>query len=199
MADEKDIEKQADLEEENTGEKTDKTAKSEASGIPFLTWIIMAVVVALSAGAGFAIGRLFAASRRPVATEPSQQKDPKQAEEPQPDRSAVNPEKVWFYDLEPVVANLDVPGVTRYVRATLTLAISSQIEQEQGVTLLEEKKRLLTNWLTIYLASLTLEDTRGDRNLRRIQSQMLDAFNEKLFPDTKPLVENILFKEFAVQ
>ncbi|MHC4616177.1 MAG: flagellar basal body-associated FliL family protein [Planctomycetota bacterium] len=199
MADEKDIEKQTDLEQERSGEETEETAKSKASPVPVLTWIILAAAVAVSTGAGFALGRLFAASRKPAATESSQQDELAQTDEPRPDHSTTRSEKVWFYDLEPVVANLDVPGVTRYVRATLTLSISSQVDQKQGTALLEKKKRLLTNWLTIYLASLTLEDTRGDRNLRRIQSQILDAFNEKLFPDAKPQVETILFKEFAVQ
>ena len=58
---------------------------------------------------------------------------------------------------------------------------------------------ILTNWLTIYLASLSLEDIRGDRNLKRIQIQILDAFNEQLFPNQKPKIKRVLFKEFAIQ
>jgi flagellar basal body-associated protein FliL len=57
----------------------------------------------------------------------------------------------------------------------------------------------LKNWLTIYLSSQTIEDIGGDKNLRRIQSQILDAFNERLFPNTKPKIKEVLFKEFAVQ
>ncbi|GAH72149.1 unnamed protein product, partial [marine sediment metagenome] len=116
-----------------------------------------------------------------------------------PDLMAVGSQKTWYYELEPVVANLDVPGITRYVRAAITLEISAEVDQEKGIAFLEEKKPVLTNWLTIYLASLTLEDIRGDRNLRRIQSQILDSFNEKLFPDARPQIKHILFKEFAIQ
>ena len=101
--------------------------------------------------------------------------------------------------MESVVANLDEPGVTRYIRAALTLEISSALTQEKGVALIEKKKPILTNWLSIYLASLTLEDIRGDRNQIRIQTQMRDGFNEILFPDSKPKIKRILFKEFAVQ
>ena len=104
----------------------------------------------------------------------------------------------WYYDLEPVVANLDEPSVTRYVRAAIKLEINSAMEQDKGEKHLEDKKPILTNWLTIYLAGLTLEDARGDRNLKRIQSQILDAFNEKLFPDAKPQIKRILFNEFVV-
>jgi len=77
--------------------------------------------------------------------------------------------------------------------------MSSEVDEKKGVVFLDEKKPILTSWLTIYLAGLSLEDTRGDRNLKRIQSQVLDTFNEKLFPDSKPQIRNVLFKEFAVQ
>jgi len=73
------------------------------------------------------------------------------------------------------------------------------VEQKKGLGLLQEKIPVLKSWLTIYLASQTLEDVRGDRNLMRIQSEILDAFNEKLFPNAKPKIKHILLKEFAVQ
>ena len=108
-------------------------------------------------------------------------------------------QKGWYYSLEPVVANLDVPDVTRYVRATLILEISPDLDEKEGLVFLDEKKPILTNWLTVYLASLSIDDIRGESSLKRIQAQILDAFNEKLFPDSKPKIKHILFKEFAVQ
>jgi flagellar basal body-associated protein FliL len=113
--------------------------------------------------------------------------------------SAADSQKTWYYHLEPVVANLDVPDVTRYVRVSLTLEISPEVSEKKGVAFIDERKPILTNWLTIYLSSLSLEDIRGDRNLKRIQSQVLDTFNEKLFPNSKPQIKCVLFKEFAVQ
>ncbi|MBA7613236.1 hypothetical protein ES703_20481 [subsurface metagenome] len=77
--------------------------------------------------------------------------------------------------------------------------MSSEVNKEKGLVFLDEKKPLLTSWLTVYLASLRLEDIRGDKNLKRIQSQILEAFNEELFPDSKPHIKHILFKEFAIQ
>jgi flagellar basal body-associated protein FliL len=101
--------------------------------------------------------------------------------------------------LEPVVANLNEPGATRYVRAALTLEMSSELSAEKGAALLEQKKPLLTNLLTIYLAGLDIESTRGDKNLKRIQYEICETFNERLFPDGKGLIKGILIKEFAVQ
>jgi flagellar basal body-associated protein FliL len=195
MADKDDKKNQDDAGEEKTAEEKNETKQEGKTGIGIVTWIILAVIVVICAGSGLLLGRLFAGSNEP-------QTQPAQADELTPVEtgdSGKDSGSRWYYDLEPVVANLDEPGVTRYVRATITLEISSSLEQNKGVTLVEEKKPVLTNWLTIYLASLTLEDTRGDRNLKRIQLQILDAFNETLFPDAKPLIKHVLFKEFAIQ
>jgi len=193
----------ADADETKNGKQQEDTkAKStdeKPSSSGLLPWIIMAVAVVLCAGAGLGLGRLFAGSGTPQTVEPSQQVKSTQAENLKVDGSKAGSQKTWYYELEPVVANLDVPGITRYVRAAITLEISAEVDQQKGVVFLEEKKPVLTSWLTIYLASLTLEDIRGDRNLRRIQSQILDAFNEKLFPDARPQIKHILFKEFAIQ
>jgi len=200
MAD-KDVEKQEDSKTEETDKKT------SAGG--FLQWIIMAVVVAVCAGAGLGLGRLFAGSGKAQPAETSQQSAGRlpadQSAQPEglktdvPNLTGDDSKKSWYYDLEPVVANLNEPGATRYVRAALTLEISSEVNEKKGTGFLEEKKPLLTNWLTIYLAGLSIEDIRGDKGLKRIQSEVLDAFNERLFPDSRPQIKKILFKEFAIQ
>jgi len=101
--------------------------------------------------------------------------------------------------LEPVIVNLNVSDATRYVKASLTLEVSFEVNEKKGTVFLDEKKHILTNLLTVYFASLGLEDITGDSNLRRIQSKVLDASNEKLFPDSKSKIKCILFREFAVQ
>ena len=195
MADEKNTEKQNDTKQQESGEKT--STKS------YLKWIIMAVVVIFCAGAGFGLGRLFGGSASgpspsgPAADSP--QSEPTDTPAAGGLSATQSASGGWYYDFEPVVANLNEPGATRYIRVTLTLQISTELDSKKGIALLEEKKPLLRNWLTIYLASQALEDIRGDRNLRRIQSEILDAFNEKLFPDAKGKIRNVLFKEFAVQ
>lgn len=197
MADKKEVDKkEVKKQEDSKAEKGDKKALISR----FLPWIIMAVVVVFCAGAGFGLSRLLAGPDTAQTAEPAQEDEPTQAEDLKADvDSAAETQKSWYYPLEPVVANLDEPGVTRYVRATLMLEISPEVDQKKGIAFIEEKKPLLTNWLTIYLAGLGLEDIRGNRNLKRIQLQILDAFNERLFHDAKPGVKKILFKEFAIQ
>jgi len=172
--------------------------KDDSSGRNLMTWIILAVAVLISAGAGFGLGKLFADK-----TGSQDQNAPPPTENPAANTTAENStaetDELWYYDLDPVVANLDEPGATRYVRAALTLAVSSSLDKAKGTALLEAKKPLLTNCLTIFLASLSLDDIRGERNLRLVQTEMLDMINAKLFPGKKGQIKQVLFKEFAVQ
>lgn len=196
MADVDEVKEQKDSEEKSDDKKSSK------SGI--LLWIILAVVIALCAGAGFGLGRLFAGSAKgkpaaasqPGTTGSNQTEDVKSN---MPDLTGKDSQKTWYYDLEPVVANLDEPGVTRYIRVALTLQINSEVDQKKGIAFLDGKKLLLANRITIYLAGLSIKDIRGDRNLKRIQSQICDVFNEELFPNAKPQVKDVLFREIAIQ
>lgn len=186
---------QTEKQKESKAEKSDKAASS--NGI--LPWIIMFVVVVICAGAGLVAGRFVRDLRAPETGENSKEDRPARIESLNTDDSAETSQEVWYYDLEPVVANLDETGVARYVRLSLTLGISSNVDKEKGTAFLDRNKPHLRNWLTIYLASLCLEDIRGDKNLRLVQSQILDGINEELFPNTKPQIKEILLKEFAIQ
>lgn len=190
--------KQQETQEKQETTKTESSDKKSLVG-RFLPWIIMAVVVVLFVGAGLTLGRMFAGSSTTQTPGDSQQDQSAQVDNLEAKGSPADTQKTWYYDLEPVVANLNVTDVTRYVRASLTLEVNSEVDEQKGTAFFDEKKPILTNWLTVYLASLGLDDIRGDMNLKRIQSQVLDAFNEKLFPDSKPKIKSILFKEFAVQ
>ena len=199
MADADDIKEQEGQEEKKKpeAEKSDKKSKIAR----FLPWIIMVIVVLVCAGAGFSVGRLFAGPGTPEGAESDSGADTQsltddlKADNDSEDGSG----KVWYYDLDPVVANLNEPTVTRYVSASLTLEMSPDMDVKKGTTFLDEKKPILINWLTVYLSSLSLEDIRGDKNLRSIQSHIRDAFNEKLFPDSKSQIKQVLIKAFPVQ
>ena len=193
-------------------EKKDSSDSSKSKLTAIMPWILMAAVIAVCGGSGFITGRITAQSKiKQEAAESGQseaensQQAAKTAEkingENKDPLMALEPETAdpWFFDMEPVVACLDVPGVTRYVRATITIEMAREIDQIKGEELITQKIPLLKNWLTIYLASLTLEDVRGESNLIRIQSQIREGFNDKMFPDSKPYINNVLFKEFAIQ
>ena len=196
MADADDIKEQ----EEQQDPKTETSDKKSLIG-RFLPWIIIFVVVLICAGAGLSVGRLFGGSGTPETAESGAKSgESARTEDIKADNySAKDSGKVWYYDLDPVVANLNEPTVTRYVRASLTLEMSADMDIKKGTAFLDEKKPILINWLTVYLSSLGLEDIRGDKNLRSIQSHIRDAFSEKLFPDSKSQIKQVLIKEFPVQ
>lgn len=190
--DEKDEKKKTDKKEEGKSEGDEK--KSFIGR--FLPGIIIGLIVVSFAGAGFTVGRIFGGSstpQTPGASENDQAQDSKAKDSEDGEKNS------WYYHMAPVIANLNVSDVTRYVKASLTLEISDEVDQKKFTAFLREKQPILTNWLTVYLASLGLDDIRGDNKLKSIQAHILDAFNEKLFPDSKPQIKHILFKEFAVQ
>ncbi len=195
-----DKEKKKNEEEPKKQEDDKKSESTEKKALlaGLLPWIIMAVVVIVCAGIGIGLARLFGESG---TTEPAQQQqeqgDP--FKELKADSSKARAGSIWYYPLEPVVANLDEPGATRYIRATLTLGVGAEMDKKKGTEFLNEKIPILINWLTIYLSNLTINDATGAANLRRIQSQILDAFNEELFPNSRPRIEKIFLTEFAIQ
>jgi flagellar basal body-associated protein FliL len=213
----------ADTENKTQAETTiseEKKSDVKPAGSKITSIILLVVVVILCLGGGYLIGRFIlsgpVSAKAATAAESNatgthaektkekekQSKKPKEAEKTSSKEHAKTPSDgvtPWDFELEPVIANLDEPGVTRYVRATIILQMSPAFDQEKGTAMLEEKKAMLRDWLTIYLAGCTLEEARGSKNLVRIKAEIQDAFNDFLFKNSKPMVESILLKEFAVQ
>jgi flagellar basal body-associated protein FliL len=158
-----------------------------------LSWLVVPAVIVLCAVPGFFVGRLFG-TRGQAGTASAGQAPPVDTSPKIPDR-----EIGWFYELDPVVANLNEPGATRYARLTLTLEINPTWRQEQAKPILDQKKPLMKHWLTLYMANQTIEDTQGERNLLRMQSHISDLFNQGMFPNVSPRIKSVLFKEFAIQ
>ncbi len=163
-----------------------------------LPFIIMFIVAALGAGSGFGLSRLFAGGSvktpdfNSASTGQTEQKDTKGS-------GAGKSGSSWYYDLDPVVANLNEPSVTRYVSASLTFEMNSSYDEKKGRAFLDEKKPVIINWLTIYLSGLSIENIRGDKNLMSIKSHIRESLNEMLFSGSKPEIKDVLIQKFPVQ
>jgi len=170
----------AEKQEEKQEETREETSKKSRSGGGILQWIIMAVVVIVCAAVGLGLSKLLARSDKNA--EPEQDQPAEQQRQQQKNSPQTGPLKTWYYDeLEPVVANLDEPGATRYIRVTITMEMNTPANKELEIReLLKNKKDVLANWLTIYLGGLKIDDCSG-KNKRRIQTEILNAFNEELF------------------
>jgi flagellar basal body-associated protein FliL len=103
-----------------------------------------------------------------------------------------------YYEFDPLTVNLNVPRANRYIRATVVLAVRSK-DSETCIPLFDKRRAELTNWLMTYLAGLTLDEVTGRKNIVRLQREIRDAVNEQLWPDRRPRVEQVLFKDFAIQ
>jgi flagellar basal body-associated protein FliL len=206
MADKEKEEQKEEQNEEQNEEQQEATKGKEgqSSGFTLYTWLILAGIVIAGATGGFALSQLLAGERQLQPSEiqtvqDNQQQSPevKSFDDMILDESKGG--KTWYYELKPVIANLDEPGITRYLRVTITLELNSEMNQEKGTVFFDEKTLIMRDWLTTYVAGLSLERIRGTRNLSRIKKEIRDHFNELLFPETKPFIHSIFLKEFAVQ
>ncbi len=164
-----------------------------------LPWLVPAVVVIVFAAGGFLVGRAFGTRGQAQNAAGAETDNPAQGAVPEEPALKAGTGQSWYYDLDPVVVNLNDPGVTRYVRISLTLEVSSAMDEKEGKPFLDQKKPLMKHWLTLFLSNQTIEDARGERNLMRMQSQISDTLNNGLFPGSKPRIKSVLFKEFAIQ
>jgi flagellar basal body-associated protein FliL len=176
--------------EKNTSEETRK------GGLVF--WILLLAVTLAGSTGGFALCQLIDGEKPEAAARDEKADKKKEADTVLMARQ--QGQTAWIYDkLEPVLANLDEPGVTRYVRVTVTLEMSPDMDPLKGEEFLTARQMVLRDWMTTYFAGLSLEDCRGTRNLSRIKKEVVENFNKILFPDSRTFVESVFFKEFAVQ
>lgn len=158
---------------------------------------ILVGTVAVGSVGGYAIGGLFGGSAPADANQAAQ---PEAAPASVPPTSAdIANEDFEYVDFERITANLDDARLARYIAATITLAIRKDKDRAAALARIEKKKREMRNWLHVYLSGLTLETVRGPKNLNRIRRDVEEAFNQLLWPDSRPLIDHVLFKEFAVQ
>lgn len=162
-------------------------------------WLITVLFVIILATVGFIVGRLFGTRGRAQTSSGAQLGDSLTTGESQMPPLLRDTGETWYYELDSTIANLNEPGVTRYVRVGLTLEISSTMDKKEGTEFLDQKKPVLKHWLTLYLSNQTIEDARGEMNLTRMQTQISDLFNKGLFPGVKPRIQQVLFKEFSIQ
>ncbi len=164
-----------------------------------LPWVVPAIVVLVFAMGGFLVGRSFGTRGQAQTAAGAESRGAKDAAPPKEPALKDGPSQNWYFDLDPVVVNLNDPGVTRYVRIGLTLEINGTLDEKEGKAFLDQKKPLMKHWLTLYLSNQTIEDARGEKNLMRMQTQISETLNAGLFPEGKPRIKSVLFKEFAIQ
>jgi flagellar basal body-associated protein FliL len=180
-------------------EQAEVQDKSDSNKGQLIQWIIMVVIVMILAVIGFFFGSKLGNVPTPAKAELLTETPGETPPDLLTDEPGKSTNKGWYYDLEPVATNLSDPGSTRYVRAVLTLEMSPEVDRTKGTQFLDERKPVIANILNIYFAGLTIEDINSDKDMRRIQYELLEIFNDTLYKDSKPLIREILFREFGLQ
>lgn len=191
---ETDIKENINETKNDNGQGEQESASSNKIGV--VTWIILGLIIVSGSGGGYGLAQIFASPEQDLPQQPVQVaiQDPmkeflsKEAEK-----------KSWEFELEPVIANLDEPGVTRYIRATLILKFNSELDEMKYSQVLENRKTELVDWLYQYMAGLSLEEVHGSRNIERFKLEVCHNFNNILFTQSKPFLEKIMTKEFQIQ
>jgi flagellar basal body-associated protein FliL len=176
-----------------------QTPLPEAGKGKIMPWVVSSVTVVVCAAAGFGVSRLFGTRGTAQTADAAGQTAAVETMKVEEPPVASGKEQLWYYEVDPVVANLNEPGVTRYVRVALTLEIGNGMKEEAGRAFLDQRKPLMKHWLTLYLSNQTVEGIRGERNLRLVQGQLADTLNQSLFPNARPQITRVLFKELSIQ
>ncbi len=148
--------------------------------------VVVAVLVLVSAGLGFAVPTLLSGK----------------TEEKQDDEPAMDlPEPVGkpgYVEFGEAVANLNDGRMTRYLRIKITLQTDEA--QVAGIeALLKTHEAVLRNWLLSHISDKTMEDIRGAAGQNRLRREIQEQFNAVLFPDGIDRISDVLFEEFNVQ
>jgi flagellar basal body-associated protein FliL len=151
--------------------------------------LLCAGVMVIAAGAGYGAAVLGGYGGGPAPAPTPQAADA----EPKPPAQ----EPYQYVDFDPITVNLDEPRLARYVCVVVTLEVTST-EFEEVKALVDTRKPALMNWMTVYFASCSLDDLRGSANLNRVQREILDGLNTRLWPDAKARIRNVLFKKLTV-
>ncbi len=185
--------------EEVKQEQPQAQAEHDNNKGQLMQWAIMAAVIMTLAVAGFFLGGKMGYVPKPEKIEFQVQSTGETRLDLLTNDQTKTPSEGWYYDLEPVATNLSDPGSTRYVRAVLTLEVSPEVDKAKGTQFLDERKPVIANILNIYFAGLTIEDINSDKDMKRIQYELLEIFNDTLYKDSKPLIREVLFREFGLQ
>lgn len=103
-----------------------------------------------------------------------------------------------FSDAAGTVVNLAEERATRYLKLKLALVVDADAEKEVTEKL-AKKKPAMKSWLLIHLAGKTLKDVQGSVGASRVQREILERFEDILYPDGNGALKAVLFEEYVVQ
>ncbi len=165
--------------------------------------IVILVVLAIGGAGGFAVAKMvFSSPQSAQAGEAPGEGDTEEADEAESTQDAdaegdTTPTFTYF-EFEPILVNLNDPRQARHMQLTIHLGINSEVFEEASARI-EQMTLDLRDWLIVHLSGYRIEEVAGDVNKIRLKRRILNAFNDILWPEEKPLIDKIIFTEATVR
>ncbi|MFO1092079.1 MAG: flagellar basal body-associated FliL family protein [Planctomycetaceae bacterium] len=103
-----------------------------------------------------------------------------------------------FIEFGELVTNLSSGRVSRYAKVSIYLQVPAA-KRARISKAVSANKIILRNWLLSHLSGKTVEALQGSMGQDTIRLEIKNRFNELLFPNAMGEIDDVLFKEFAVQ
>lgn len=107
-------------------------------------------------------------------------------------------EKTVSVSFGDVTVNLAEDRMTRYLRLKIVIVVEEEAEAAFTL-LLEKKKPVLKSWLISHLSGKTLKDVAGTVGVNRLQREIMEKFEDTLYPNGHSHLKNVMFEEYLVQ
>lgn len=107
-------------------------------------------------------------------------------------------EKLATVPVGDVVVNLAEERMTRYLRIKVAVQVEAA-EEKKLAEHVEKHKAALKSWMISHIAGKTLKDVSGTVGVNRLQREILERFDDLLYPSGDSPMRAVLFEEYVVQ
>lgn len=156
--------------------------------------LVLIVAAVLAATAGGAIPVVVDVSTM-VGAKPAE--DGKEADKKKK-KKAGHDEHLAAVPVGDVSVNLAEERMTRFIRVKVAVQVEEAAEKKVH-ELVEKQKVALKSWMISHIAGKSLKDVSGTLGVNRLQREMLERFDDMLYPNGDSPIRAVLFEEYIVQ
>lgn len=108
------------------------------------------------------------------------------------------PKKLVSVPFGDATVNLSDERLNRYLRVKINLLVTAEKEKEV-IDHVTKNKAVMKSWLIGYLAGKTVKDVAGTAGVKRIQREIMERFEEILYPEGESHLHEVLFEDYVIQ
>lgn len=157
--------------------------------------LVLLALPLVAAGAGAAVPLVVDV---PAMMGMKKEEDPDAAAKAKKKKQHAHAEHLASVAVGDVAVNLAEERMTRFLRVKIALQCEHSAEAKLH-ELIEKNKASLKSWAIGHLAGKSLKEVSGTVAIHRLQREMLERFDEMLFPNGESPLKAVLFEEYLVQ